>query len=176
MTNDENGIESLTSGIDPMERIVEKVIASFLQALQNNITNGILEHREGRIMIKQFQDLKPSIFIGDSNPLLAEAWVREIEKIFRILPYTEAQKVSFATFTLREDAQEWWLLTLEKEEIVTWARFLEVFYEKYFSDSLREQKVSESIHLKQRTVMVAKYENKFTRLACFATYVISIEA
>ncbi|XP_028070320.1 uncharacterized protein LOC114272827 [Camellia sinensis] len=99
-----------------------------------------------------------------------------MEKIFRVLPYTERQKVTFATFTFKDDAQEWWLLTLEREDIVTWARFLKVFYEKYFLDLLREQKASKFIHLRQGTMTVAEYESKFTQLAQFVTYVIPTEA
>ncbi|XP_028104992.1 uncharacterized protein LOC114304009 [Camellia sinensis] len=99
-----------------------------------------------------------------------------MEKIFRALPCTKRQKVTFAKFTFKDDAQEWWLLTLEKEDIVTWARFLEVFYEKYFPDSLREQKAVEFIHLRQGTMTVAKYESKFTQLAQFMTYVIFTKA
>ncbi|XP_028100951.1 uncharacterized protein LOC114300283, partial [Camellia sinensis] len=98
-----------------------------------------------------------------------------MEKIFRALPCTERQQVTFVTFTFKDNAQEWWLLTLAKEEITTWERFLEVFYEKYFPDSLREQKASEFIHLKQGTMMVAEYESKFTQLAGFAIYVIPTE-
>ncbi|XP_028104673.1 uncharacterized protein LOC114303721 [Camellia sinensis] len=173
MANDGNGTGSSSNGADPMERIVERAITSFLQALQNN---GSPEHRERTTTIKQFPDLNPSTFTGGSNPLIAEAWVKEMEKNFRALPCTEEQKVSFATFTFKEDAQEWWLLTLEKEEIVTWARFLEVFYEKYFPESLREQKASEFLHLRQGTMSVAEYESKFTRLARFAPYVIPTEA
>ncbi|XP_028068729.1 uncharacterized protein LOC114271311 [Camellia sinensis] len=104
-----------------------------------------------------------------------------MEKIFRALPCTERQKVTFATFatfdtfTFKDNAEEWWLLTLAKEEITTWARFLEVFYEKYFPDSLREQKASEFIHLKQGTMTVVEYKSKFTQLARFVTYVIPTE-
>ncbi|XP_028067562.1 uncharacterized protein LOC114270304 [Camellia sinensis] len=99
-----------------------------------------------------------------------------MEKIFRALPCTERQKVTFATFTFKDDAQEWWLLALEKEDIVTWARFLEAFYEKNFPDLLWEQNTSEFIHLRQGPMTVAEYESKFTQLARFATYVIPIEA
>ncbi|XP_028075804.1 uncharacterized protein LOC114278026 [Camellia sinensis] len=99
-----------------------------------------------------------------------------MEKIFRALPCTERQKVAFATFTFKDDAQEWWLLILEKEDIVTWVRFLEVFYAKYFPDLLREQKAAKFIHLRQETMTVAEYESKFTQLARFATYVIPTEA
>ncbi|XP_028126931.1 uncharacterized protein LOC114323518 [Camellia sinensis] len=114
-----------------------------------NINNGM------PVTIKQFQDLKPTTFTSGLDPMVADAWVKDMEKIFRALPCTERQK---------------WLLTLEKEEIATWARFLEVFYEKYFSNSLREQKASEFIYLKQGTIAVAEYESKFTQLARFTTY------
>ncbi|XP_028055936.1 uncharacterized protein LOC114260078 [Camellia sinensis] len=176
MANEGNETGSLVSGTIPMEQIMERVVTNFLQALQSSKTNGTLERRGEPTSIKQFQELKPTTFISSPNPLVAEAWVRDMEKIFRALPCTERQKVTFATFTFKDDAQEWWLLTLEKEDIVTWVRFLEVFYEKYFPDSLWEQKVSEFIHLRQGTMTVAEYESKFTQLVRFATYVIPTEA
>ncbi|XP_028055576.1 uncharacterized protein LOC114259751 [Camellia sinensis] len=144
MANNDNGSESSASGTESMERIIERVVTSFLQALQTNINNGMPERREESVTIKQFQDLKPTTFIGGPDPMVASTW-------------------------------EWWLLTLAKEEITTWARFLEVSYEKYFPDSLREQKASEFIHLKHGTTMVAEYESKFIQLARFATYVIPTE-
>ncbi|XP_028105746.1 uncharacterized protein LOC114304796 [Camellia sinensis] len=176
MANKGNETGSSVSGTIPMEQIMERAVINFLQALQTSITNGALERREESTTIKQFSNLKPTTFIGSPNPLVTEAWVRDMEKIFRALPCTERQKVTFATFTFKDDAQEWWLLTLKREDIVTWARFLEVFYEKYFPDSLREQKASEFIHLRQGTMTMAEYESKFTQLARFATYVIPTEA
>ncbi|XP_028070212.1 uncharacterized protein LOC114272692 [Camellia sinensis] len=133
------------------------------------------ERREEPVTIKQFQDLKPSTFTGGPDPMVANAWVKDMEKKFCALPCTERQKVTFATFTFKDNAQEWSLLTLAKEEITTWAQFLEVFYEKYFPDSLRKQKASKFIHLKQGTMTMAEYESRFTQLAGFATYVIPIE-
>ena len=52
MANDENGIGLSSRGVDPIERIVERVVSGFLQALQNNVTNGIPEQQEGPITIK----------------------------------------------------------------------------------------------------------------------------
>ncbi|XP_028053743.1 uncharacterized protein LOC114258084 [Camellia sinensis] len=156
MANEGNETGSSANGTIPMEQIMDRAVTNFLQALQTSIANGTLERREESTTIKQFQDLKPTTFIGGPNPLVAEAWVRDMEKIFRTLPYTERQKVTFTTFTFKDDAQEWWLLTLEKEDIVTWA--------------------SEFIHLRQGSMTVAEFESKFTQLARFATYVIPIEA
>ncbi|XP_028074361.1 uncharacterized protein LOC114276747 [Camellia sinensis] len=155
---------------------MERAVTSFLQALQTNINNGMPEWREELVIIKQFQDLKPTTFIGSPDPMVADAWVKDMEKIFHALPCTEREKVTFATFTFKDNAQEWWLLTLEKEEIVTWAKFLEIFYAKYFPDLLWEQKASKFIHLKQETMTVTEYESKFTQFAQFATYVIPTKA
>ncbi|XP_028097987.1 uncharacterized protein LOC114297720 [Camellia sinensis] len=86
-----------------------------------------------------------------------------MEKIFHMLPCTEAQKVTFATFTLKEDAQEWWLLILEREEITTWARI-----------TTRAKGIG-ILTLRAGNNLVAEYESKFTRLARFATYIIPME-
>ncbi|XP_028054232.1 uncharacterized protein LOC114258479 [Camellia sinensis] len=176
MANNGNGSESSVSGTESMERIMERAVTNFLQALQTNINNGMPERREEPVTIKQFQDLKPTTFTGGPDPMVADAWVKDMKKIFRALSCTKRQKVTFATFTFKDNAQEWGLLTLEIEEIVTWARFLAVFYTKYFLDSLREQMALEFIHLQQETMKVAKHKSKFTQLAWFGTYVIPTEA
>ncbi|XP_028096190.1 uncharacterized protein LOC114296092 [Camellia sinensis] len=87
-----NGSESSVSGTESMERVMERAVASFLQAFQANITNGTPGRQEGPITIKQFQDLKPTTFTGSPDPMVADAWVKDMEKIFRALPCTERQK------------------------------------------------------------------------------------
>ena len=119
MANNGHGSESLASGTESMERIIERTVTSFLQTLQTNINNGTLEQREEPVTIKQFQDLKPTTFTGGPDPMVADAWVKDMEKIFCALPCTERQKVTFITFIFKDDAHEWWLLTLAKEEITT---------------------------------------------------------
>ncbi|GMP44599.1 hypothetical protein CsSME_00013465 [Camellia sinensis var. sinensis] len=94
MANNGNGSESSVSGTKSMERIIERAVTSFLQALQTNINNGMPEQREESVTIKQFQDLKPTTFTGGPNPMVANAWVKDMEKIFRALPCTERQKNS----------------------------------------------------------------------------------
>ena len=51
---------------------------------------------------------KPSKFNGKATPDEADAWLRECEKIFRVLQCTEAQQLNFATFLLVGDAKYWW--------------------------------------------------------------------
>jgi len=53
-------------------------------------------------------------------------------------------------------------------------KFLEIFYDKYFPQCVRDRKVSEFMELRQDSMTVAKYEAKFTKLARFAPHVIDI--
>ncbi|XP_028099080.1 rasGEF domain-containing serine/threonine-protein kinase X-like [Camellia sinensis] len=105
MVNNGNGSVSSVSGTESMERIMERTVTNFLQALQTNIINGMPERREEPVTIKQFQDLKPTTtFTGDPDPMVAEAWVKDMENIFHALPCIERQKVTFAIFTFKDNA------------------------------------------------------------------------
>ncbi|XP_028111276.1 uncharacterized protein LOC114309697 [Camellia sinensis] len=79
-------------------------------------------------LTREFKKMKPPVFHGGIKPLKAEAWVLGIEKLFEVFPCTEAQK----------------------------ARFLEIFYEKYFPQCVRDIKVSEFMELKQGNKSVAE--------------------
>ena len=43
----------------------------------------------------------PPSFKGESDPLLAESWMREIEKIFRAIRCADEDKVTLATYMLQ---------------------------------------------------------------------------
>ncbi|XP_028089003.1 uncharacterized protein LOC114289466 [Camellia sinensis] len=71
---------------------------------------------------------------------------------------------------------ETWLLKMEKfNGNTTWAQFNEIFYDKYFPQCFRDQKVSEFQELKQGKMYVAEYEAKFTELARFAPYMVDTD-
>ncbi|XP_028078868.1 uncharacterized protein LOC114280697 [Camellia sinensis] len=119
--------------------------------------------------------MKPPEFLGGMEPLKAEAWVLETEKIFEVFPCTEAQKVLLATFTLKEKARRWWMLVRNDNEGMTWDRFKEIFFKKYFPQCIRDRKVSEFEQLKQGNMTVAEYEAKFTKLAQYAPHMIDTD-
>ena len=58
---------------------------------------------------------------------------------------------------------------------LTWERFRDEFFDKYFPRSVRIQKEQEFIHLKQGNRSVAEYEVKFTELAKFVPRLVEIE-
>ncbi|XP_028057089.1 uncharacterized protein LOC114261077 [Camellia sinensis] len=119
--------------------------------------------------------MKPQSFKGGIEPMKAEAWVIRIEKLFEVFPCTKAQKVQLATFTLEDEARRWWMLTRTMHQGLTWDRFLELFYDKYFPQSMRDKKVTEFETLKQRNKTVAEYEAQFAELARFAPHMVDTD-
>ncbi|MQM00258.1 hypothetical protein Taro_032991, partial [Colocasia esculenta] len=58
--------------------------------------------------MERFKRMSPPSFKGESDPLLAESWMREIEKIFWAIRCAEDDKVTLATYMLQERADVWW--------------------------------------------------------------------
>ncbi|XP_028054434.1 uncharacterized protein LOC114258647 [Camellia sinensis] len=126
-------------------------------------------------LTREFKKMKPPLFHGRIEPLKAEAWVLGIEKLFEVFPCTEAQKVQLATFTLEDDARHGWMLVRDENRDVTWARFLEIFYVKYFPQCVRDRKATEFIELRQGNKLIAEYEAQFTELARFTSHMVDID-
>src|SRR5262249_25847810 len=126
----------------------------------------------GEPVLDRFRRLGPPSFKGESNPDVAEGWVRAVEKIFRAIRCTEEEKVDLATFTLQDDADAWWDSTFrtifQHRAGITWDEFLRVFREKYFPRHVRDQKVQEFLSLSQGSMSVQEYEAKFAKLEKFA--------
>ena len=55
--------------------------------------------------LEQFQKMKPPIFVGEVDPLQAEGWLLQIEKILNVMNCTEEQKVSFSSFMFQKEAE-----------------------------------------------------------------------
>ncbi|XP_028064705.1 uncharacterized protein LOC114267832 [Camellia sinensis] len=126
-------------------------------------------------LTKKFMKMKPSTFLGGIEPLKAETWLLEMEKLYEIFPCSETQKVLLATYTLKDEARRWWLLIQSGNRNMTWVHFNEIFYDKNFPQCCRDRKMSEFQELKQGRMSVAKYEAKFTELARFSPQVVDTD-
>ncbi|KAI7992290.1 Two-component response regulator ARR10, partial [Camellia lanceoleosa] len=91
-------------------------------------------------LTQNFSKMKPPSFQGGLEPLKAEAWVLETEKLFEVFPCSEAHKVLLATFTLQEEARRWWIFGRDTNLAMDCARFKEPSL-KYFSRCVRDEKV-----------------------------------
>ena len=66
-------------------------------------------------------------FKGRYDPDGAQTWLKEIERVFRVMQCTEVQKVCFGMHMLAEEADDSWISLLPILEqdgaVVTWAVF-----------------------------------------------------
>jgi hypothetical protein len=70
--------------------------------------------------MERFKAMTPPSFKGESQPLVAESWMREMEKLFRAIKCDEEDKVRLASYMLqvmrRLEAiyecclNDWWIL------------------------------------------------------------------
>ncbi|XP_058207681.1 uncharacterized protein LOC131320822 [Rhododendron vialii] len=159
-----------TSATPTMERVLE----GLMEVIKNNNSHHP-EVPHTRSHIEQFQKLKPPTFDGKEDPLVAQSWTLEMEKIFEVMECSEEEKVKLATFMFTDEAYRWWLTIKESEPNMKWDRFKEVFNTMYFPPSVKEQMIAEFLNLQQGNMTVTEYAAKFTRLSRFATYVVDTE-
>ncbi|KAL5779261.1 hypothetical protein ACOSQ2_009998 [Xanthoceras sorbifolium] len=114
-------------------------------------------------VVEQFRRLHPLSFEGSTNPLDAEEWLRELDKVFSFMNCTENQKVACAVFMLKGDAGHWWEMTNR------------LFNQKYFPEELRNEKELEFIQLTQEIKSLVEYERKFEQLSQSAPHLINTE-
>jgi len=131
------------------------------------------------VTMEDFMRHKPAKFTGKATPDEADAWLRECEKIFRVIECTEAQKLNFATFLLVTEAEYWWMSMqqqmLNRAEEVAWASFRTRFLEKYFPDSAKHKREAEFLTLQQGNLSMQAYVERFDYLLRFYSQTVTEE-
>ncbi|XP_058759618.1 uncharacterized protein LOC131632918 [Vicia villosa] len=106
--------------------------------------------------LANFQRENPPVFKGTYDLDGALTWLKEIEKIFRVMDCTPAQK---------------WLETRQRLETAgegtTWVIFRREFRRKYYPKDVLEKKEIEFLELKQGNKSVVEYAAKFFELTKF---------
>ena len=144
--------ESSTARLDRMERLIQEMAETLRQQPEwqqqwqqphppppPSAPTVSDNQNDDRIiaLTKEFKKMKPPQFHGGLDPLKAEAWVLGIEKLYEVFPCLETQKVLLATFMLEDEARRWWMLMRENYKDADWAKFMEIFYDKYFPQCVR---------------------------------------
>ena len=170
------------------ENPVDPAIAKILDLLLQQTAN--LTHQQQQLQqqqqpqpaiqtvsFKSFQAVNPPEFKGTSDPVVAQAWLKEMEKAFDLVGVEGDQKCKFASYYLKSEANYWWesVEPLEEVEIVSWDRFKELFLEKYFPKYMQSQMELKFFELRQENSSVMEYERKFTELARFVPEYINTD-
>ena len=102
------------------------------------------------------------MFNGCGDPMEADAWIIEMDQIFRMLPCTGRQRVQLVTYTLRDAAELWWMTVrapyADLDDAVAWEMFKKQFLRKFISSPVRSQKLREFTQLLQGDMTVLEYE------------------
>ncbi|GFS38418.1 hypothetical protein Acr_00g0057440 [Actinidia rufa] len=130
--------------------------------------------------IKEFRKINPPSFDGLGDPVVAGHWLSQIRKIFYTVRLTEDDmKVSFASYQLVGEANEWWESIKEAKGVdcgMTWADFESTFEDQYFPESYRDELREQFEKLVQGGIMVSEYAIKFQSLSRFAPDLVNTEA
>ncbi|XP_057461053.1 uncharacterized protein LOC130751444 [Actinidia eriantha] len=132
----------------------------------------------GTTLHEQFMKLNPPEFMGATDPLVAEEWLKKLDIIFEVMEVTDEQKLLLATFMFRGEARNWWesMRRMQPEGVLaSWQRFVEIFNDQYFPRIYRLQKEQEFMSLKKRMMSVAEFEEKFIALSRFAPEMVRTE-
>ncbi|XP_027933091.1 uncharacterized protein LOC114188690 [Vigna unguiculata] len=105
------------------------------------------------VSMEDFMKHWPTKFSGKVTLDEADAWIRECEKICRVLECTDEQKLLFVTFLLVADAEYWWQ---GMQQLIA-----------------RHEREAEFLTLQQGTMIVEAYIKRFEYLARFYTPVVT---
>jgi hypothetical protein len=115
-----------------------------------------------------FLRLKPPTFVGSSNPLDADDWMRTIKRKLEAIGCPENQRVQLAAHQLSGMALAWWDTFNVTIRDATWAEFETAFREHHVPQGLIQLKEDEFRELTQDRRSVSEYVHKFTELARYA--------
>src|ERR1044072_3856740 len=102
------------SGRDGGRKVGRKddAIAAVMQAMAQAFQNPPnADEGAGTRSLATFQRENPPTFYGKYDPEGALTWLKEIERIFRVMDCTPAQKVCYGTHKLSKEADDWWVDT-----------------------------------------------------------------
>ncbi|XP_045802491.1 zinc finger CCHC domain-containing protein 9-like [Trifolium pratense] len=147
----------------------------------NNIAQafGNIQGNAEEERLDRFLKNNPPTFKGMYDPEGAQDWLQEIERIFRAMASTDAQRVTLATHMLKGEADRWWGNARQRMQaagiLITWAGFKGAFLEKYFPADVQSKKEMEFLGLSQGTMSVAEYAAKFEDLIRYCPHYNNVE-
>ena len=148
------------------EAFIEAMGAAIATATQADAARG----QGGASNLQRFKAHNPPTFTGGGDPMVADHWFRQIERILRAMEITsDTTRIAVASFQLEGESQIWWewVTTSRDLETMTWDDFRRLFMGKYFPASARHTKAQGLLELRQGTMTVLEYIARFTELACF---------
>ena len=107
---------------------------------------GIAGSQGGPSNLQRFREHHPPTFTGGGDPMVADHWFMQIEKVLKARKITsDATRIRLAAFQLEGEAQVWWkwARTSRDLEAMTWEEFQELLMVKYFPEVAKAEEFLE---------------------------------
>ncbi|WVZ50238.1 hypothetical protein U9M48_001512 [Paspalum notatum var. saurae] len=141
-----------------------------VQALQQAQANPPPPPPQPRDRRGDFMKGHPPTFSHAADPLQADDWLRAVERQLEIAQCDDRERVLYASGQLRGAALDWWESYRQQDrDAFTWIQFRENFRSHHVLAGLMKMKKKEFLSLKQGTMSVTEYRDKFLELARYAT-------
>ena len=111
---------------------------------------GVAGGQEGMSNLQRFRAHHPPTLRGGGEPLVADHWFRQIERVLEAMEITSATtRIRLAAFQLAGESLIWWdwVKTSRNVEAMTWVDFRELFMSKFFP-AARHVKAREFLDLR----------------------------
>ena len=112
-------------------------------------------------------------FVGTETYVEARNWLKETEELFAIFGVDDGQKVRLAAWLMKEEASNWWEVTNATRPVETWAVFRDRFGLKFLSAAEESLHMEKFLTLKQGSMTIKEYVNKFDQLARFGLELVN---
>ncbi|XP_071681640.1 uncharacterized protein [Lolium perenne] len=136
-----------------------------------NNNNGGDGNADPRSKLKDFQTTNPPVFSKCTEPLDADDWLRIIENNLEVAGVGDNEKVLFATHYLSGPARAWWenVKAIQAEgHVINWEEFKTKFRKTHIPSGLIKLMKDKFMNLKQGSMTVVEYMDKFTTLSRYA--------
>ena len=103
----------------------------------------IVSSQGGPSNLQRFRAHHPPTFTGGGDRLVADHWFMQIENVLEAMEITsDTTRIMLVAFQLEGEAQVWWRWARASRdlEVMTWAKFQELFMGKYFPETTRHAK------------------------------------
>jgi hypothetical protein len=114
---------------------------------------------------------KPLTFASSLDPLHADDWLKSMEKMLNIAQCSDREKVLYASGHLTGPTPDWWdsyTAAHDVADTITWEEFATQFKNSHIPAGLMKIKRKEFLSLKQGSMSVSEYCDRFIQLSRYA--------
>ncbi|XP_073291012.1 uncharacterized protein [Primulina huaijiensis] len=133
-------------------------MTQFFAQFTGNNAAAVARSPRPEAICERFMRMNPKEFTGTSDPMVAEGWIKSLEVTFRFMELEDVDRVRCATYLFGGDTRLWWEGASVALDLATlsWTRFREVFFSKYFTDDVRSRLTREFMNLRHGDMTVTE--------------------